>query len=310
MGKFKSLLFVIVFVLLVSPLTSFADAWSPVDSGDYTDKICLSENIRPINIFINNFVEANVYNYSSNSSDSVIIDTVLKHTELNGRVAAINIDGKTYMEISKEKFDNLCRHLFAKTVSIDKCPGYNSTTNTVMVSADCYKPTIHNFAPLNNCVYNGNKIYTFYFNIYRVDNAGNYYSQNEYTGADRFSQISSPVGSGKITAKYIGNGSSFTADDFAVSNITITNNSPEYTNSNVSLSNNNSPENDGSNTADVSSEKENATLEELNDSTPTPLPQTNSASSSFNIFLIVIIGIILISMSACVVLLILILKRK
>ena len=174
----KRILTLVMALLLMAamPMTARADAWIPPDSManlylvsvyyDYNDCTAL-------NYFISNYVEANLKEYQTDSSeDAVAIAGVLKHFELNAGLypndvsSFIGEDGKTYMKIAAGKFEDRVRQLYRREIAARDCPGYED--GHIQVSAENYGAAIRVVGIASNCSYLGDGNYKLGFRVYYI----------------------------------------------------------------------------------------------------------------------------------------------
>ena len=109
----KLLTVLIILSLFISMLSLYirADDWhSPDEFSNYFVAKQTYDDAYSINVFLSNYTEANVINFNSNTSDSVVVNAMLKHFELNAAAYSSNVSvfdssyGK-YMSINGSYFE-------------------------------------------------------------------------------------------------------------------------------------------------------------------------------------------------------------
>lgn len=220
------LLFTCLFVFLIS-ISVAADAWIPPDNDCNYNLIasCGSKDeCRAVNVFVSNYVEANVAVFGYNSDTSAAIKGTLKHFELNpgvypDEVSSFRENGKTYMKLTSDVFERRVKKLFGRTVSAKDCPGYQPDGD-IIVSADNYDATITVFGSVAWIEYYGNHEYYAWFDVFRSPSgvAGKYNIPNYDlpNGLDA-------IGSGYAYFYYYGDldKTSFSSTDFELNEIHV-----------------------------------------------------------------------------------------
>lgn len=168
----------LVLALLIAaafPVSAAADAWIPPD--DLTNEHILSMvynngDCRALNAFVSNYVEANLPEFESGTSDDVAIAATLKHFELNPGLfpddvsSFVGEDGKTYMKITANRFEARAKALFSRNISASASPGYED--GYITVTAENYGATIRVFGSMRYCVYLGDGLYSGEFDVFYV----------------------------------------------------------------------------------------------------------------------------------------------
>ncbi len=239
--KMKKLVALVLVCLLAAllPLSVAADAWIPPDekvnmyllSAVHDNDYCTA-----LNAFVSNYAEANMSAYTTGDSDDGPIRVVLKHLELNAHLFGEDVtsfqgeDGKTYMEISEERFENRMWKLFRRNIPAKDCPGYED--GVIRVSAESFGKPILVFATVYYCGYAGDGLYDVSFSVYHNPNG----VTNEY----RYCYMDAPglgyatIGTGSARFRFEDpDQTNFTSSDFQLVSFSMEANGIPCTNENL-----------------------------------------------------------------------------
>lgn len=239
---FPLLLAVLLCTAMVLP--AHADAWLPPADDNVNwniiDYIYQDQSCRALNVFLSNYCEANISFYSSSSPDSVAINGLLKHFELNplaypGAVWQETLsNGKTYMAISGSQFETSMRALYNRSVSAASVPGY--LNGTIYVTASDYNQGVSEFASAMSGGYMGDNTYTVYFRVLRAHSG----FDRKYTCAyhNLPSNQVTDIGDGMATFRYDGgtDTTEFSPRDFVLIEYEQSASGISHTNSNLPYS--------------------------------------------------------------------------
>ena len=159
------------------PMHVAADVWIPPDDNVnenllysiYSEKDCLA-----LNAFVSNYVEANLREFNSSTTDSVAIAATLKHLELNEGLFGDQVtgftgdDGVYYMQVAGSVFEDRMWKLFARDISARECPGYED--GFIYVTAENFGGPIRVFGSVEYINYIGNGVYDLSFRVYYAPN--------------------------------------------------------------------------------------------------------------------------------------------
>lgn len=158
------------------PMSVLADAYIPPEEPVYLYDIRTAHesngSCKPLNTFLSNFVEMGLEEYYLDTPDEEVIACVLKHIELNagyyhGDVTKITKDdGKTYMALTTEIFQQRVQRLFGRDISAQECPGFDS--GHITVTADHFGGPIDVIASVNSCYWQGGDLYEVFFDVYFI----------------------------------------------------------------------------------------------------------------------------------------------
>lgn len=209
--KQKLLAFLLAVLLLSAlPLSAYADAYippdEPVDSYDILTAHESNGTCKTLNTYLSNFVEMGLETYYLDTPDQQVIACVLKHIELNagyyhGDVTKVTgDDGKTYMALTTEIFEQRMQRLFGRDIPAEVCPGFED--GHILVTADHYGGPIQVFASVNACYEVGPDQYDVYFDVYFIhtDFSGWYTTANRNLPLDNLTHR----GTGNAIIQYAG----------------------------------------------------------------------------------------------------------
>lgn len=200
-----------------------ADAWIPPDDhfNYYVQSLPYnSGSCAALNAFLSNYAEANLQHYDSETSDAAVNAMVLKHLELNAglfgnQVAkVVGEDGRIYMKIAAECFEDRMWKMFDRSIPAQACPGYED--GYITVTAENFGGPIQVFASARDCVYLGNYVYQVWFDVFYVNqNFSNWYGT---CYNDLPINKLSHMGSGEALFRFDGSTeqSGFTSTDFSL----------------------------------------------------------------------------------------------
>lgn len=253
------------------PVSAAADAWIPPD--DLTNNYILSMTYNngeclALNAFVSNYVEANLPEFESGTSDDVAIAGTLKHFELNPGLypddvsSFVGDDGKTYMKVSASRFEARAKALFDRNISASACPGYED--GYITVTAENYGAPIRVFGTVSYCAYLGDGLYSAEFVVFYVPGGvTDEYGLSIYDITDRGY---TSLGSGTVQFYFDDpTQTSFRSSDFRLVWFTMDVTGIPYTNANLPMAN----------TAQAGSFTEETTEPET---TETPTEQTAAAT--------------------------------
>ena len=175
----KRKLFSLLLALLlcsVIPLSAAADAYFPperIDGFDMNYAFMEDGTCKALNVFISNFAEVGIPEFSEDTPHPDLIAAVLKHLELNAGYYPAHVkqitaqDGSPYMQFSGEFFEDRMEHLFGIYIPATECPGYRN--GSIEVSADHFGGPIQVFASVYGCYPMGGDVYEVMFDVFRVD---------------------------------------------------------------------------------------------------------------------------------------------
>lgn len=158
------------------PLSAAADAYIPperIEGFDMNYAYMEDGNCKALNTFMSNFAEIALKEYTEGLSDAKLYAAVLKHLELNAGYYGGSVtkftgeDGKTYMRVDGDFFEERMAYLFDRSVSAEDCPGYND--GYIEVSAAHFGGPIQVFANVYGCYPVDDDLYEVYFDVFRVD---------------------------------------------------------------------------------------------------------------------------------------------
>lgn len=177
------ILLVCMFISLSVP--AGADMWFPPDEEANTaivfSMVYSGGSCGGINAFLSNYVEANVTYFDSTTSEATAMAKTLKHLELNASLFGDKVsrflgeDGRSYMRVSGDLFEERVRLLFDRYVDASEHAGY--CEGDVIVSSEDYGGPIQVFASAYDVEYYGNRSYYVYFDVFKVTGTlNNWYS--------------------------------------------------------------------------------------------------------------------------------------
>ena len=173
----KRILTMVLALLLAAafPVSVAADVWIPPDDN-VNETLLMSpyfqNDCKALNAFVSNYVEANLREFNSSTTDSVAIAVTLKHLELNEGLFGnevtgfIDEDGTYCMKVSASTFEARMWKLFARDISARECPGYED--GYIYVSAENFGGPIRVFGSVEYINYIGNGVYDLAFTVYYV----------------------------------------------------------------------------------------------------------------------------------------------
>ena len=154
-----------------------ADAWFPaedevnehLEQSIYHDGDCYA-----LNVFLSNYAETQLDYYAQGSNLGDAYKALLKHFELNptaykeGIVTSfVGSDGKTYMKVDADKFEDRMNDLFDVQVVSESCDSYQD--GYMVVSAENFGAPLKVYASATSCSVMSPNLYLVYFDIYRYD---------------------------------------------------------------------------------------------------------------------------------------------
>ena len=132
-----------------------------------------SDTPRTLSLFLSNFIETGLTNYSDSVSDASVAAAVLKHIEINaaqfsdGVSVRKDANGQQYMQVSAERFQERARDMFARSIKASACPGY--ANGMITVTADGANAPVNVLAtPDNAPVLTQNGYYTVTFTVFSI----------------------------------------------------------------------------------------------------------------------------------------------
>ena len=173
----KRILTMVLALLLAAafPVSVAADVWIPPDDN-VNETLLMSpyfqNDCKALNAFVSNYVEANLREFDSSTTDSVAIAVTLKHLELNEGLFGnevtgfVDEDGTYCMKVSASTFEARMWKLFARDISARECPGYED--GYIYVSAENFGGPIRVFGSVEYINYIGNGVYDLAFTVYYV----------------------------------------------------------------------------------------------------------------------------------------------
>ncbi|MCQ2418563.1 MAG: hypothetical protein MJ085_02145 [Clostridia bacterium] len=218
--RFLCLLFACLFAFSAA-ISAAADAWIPPDDCNIhlIDSCYYKDECRALNVFVSNYIEANVQNFSASSPVSAAINGTLKHFELNpdvypDEVSSFREDGTTYMKIKSGTFERKIYSLFRRDVDAEDCQGYQDD-GTIIVSAENYDAAITVFGSVYYVEYITYGEYIAHFDVFRsLGGVAGKYNIPCYDLPESLEKI----GSGEARFNYYGDPSedSFVPTDFSL----------------------------------------------------------------------------------------------
>ena len=173
--KIFTLILAVLMLLAALPIYAAADAYIPPEEKVYYYNILTAHEhngtCKPLNTFLSNFVEMGMDEYYLDTPDEDVIACVLKHIELNAKYysgvsKSTMDDGKTYMTLTQDLFNDRVQHLFGRNISAQDCPGFDA--KRITVTADHYGGPIEVIANVNSCYEAGPGLYEVFFDVYYV----------------------------------------------------------------------------------------------------------------------------------------------
>lgn len=224
MKKALTVILSLILTMLCLSANVYADVWiPPEDCNEYLVYLPGMEGCDALNIFVSNYIEAGVFEYSDTDPSSLIIKSMLKHFELNAdaykdyvTILAGN-DGK-YMKIDADIFEERTLELYNITIDPSSVDGYNN--GYIYASADYADTTIKYMAGVKYCEYEYGNRYELEFYIYYCESGVADLYDKPYNELNELDNID-VIGEGSCEFLYYGDitNTKFKPSDFTIAEI-------------------------------------------------------------------------------------------